>query len=141
LRQPDGRSPKPITPGPAGYLLTSITLGVTIASGLLVHWLDRASFPNVGIWWAAQTVATVGYGDIRAHGHNRSADHLNRDDQRHRFHYRDDCSADVLLYQQEDPAGQAGIRRHRGQADQLSSRIDAIDTTLEDIRTAILTDH
>lgn len=39
------------------------------------------------------------------------------------------------------PLDRRGIRRHRGQADQLSSRIDAIDTTLEDIRTAILTDH
>ena len=50
----------------AGLLIASVTVVVTIAAGFLMWLLDRDEFPNVwlGLWWAVQTVTTVGYGDV-----------------------------------------------------------------------------
>ena len=43
-----------------------VTLSVTVIGGLLMRLTDPDTFSNVwlGLWWAAQTVTTVGYGDI-----------------------------------------------------------------------------
>jgi voltage-gated potassium channel len=55
-----------ITPAIAVQIIALYTT-TAVLIGALVMWLvDDENFPNYGIalWWAAQTVTTVGYGDV-----------------------------------------------------------------------------
>jgi voltage-gated potassium channel len=54
-----------LRPRDAAYLVVAVWLIAVVAWGILEHFIDRDNFPTVwlGMWWALQTVTTVGYGD------------------------------------------------------------------------------
>lgn len=50
----------------AAVIIAAVTVLITVAGGILERVLDQREYPTIGrgIWFALQTVTTVGYGDV-----------------------------------------------------------------------------
>jgi voltage-gated potassium channel len=127
-------NPTPSTARRAGILIGIATIVVAIAGGCLMRLLDPDEFPNIwsGLWWALQTVTTVGYGDhVPANAEGKALAGIV-------------MVTGIGFLSVVTASISAGFvesaRRRRGDDDDVTARLDRIERLLEELASPVAGD-
>jgi voltage-gated potassium channel len=129
-RRSEGR---PLTAQRAIVIIIAATALVTVAGGITIRLLDKKDFGSIGegMWWAVQTVTTVGYGDIVPTGTGGrligAIVMLNGI----AFISLITAAVTALLVEQARQRQQVGKDPHAEALAEISARLDAIEDRLE----------
>jgi voltage-gated potassium channel len=101
----------------AAGIIAAFTVLITVAGGILERLVDHHEFPTIGrgVWFALQTVTTVGYGDLTPRQPRRPVDRRGRDAGRDRVPCRDHSLGDTSLVE-------SSRRRFAAQSEQDATR-------------------
>jgi voltage-gated potassium channel Kch len=116
-----------------GIIITS-TLAVTLAGGVTIRLLDKKDFSSIGegIWWAVQTVTTVGYGDVVPH--STSGRVIATLVMLTGIAFISLITASVTATLVDQNRDQVGEQSLQGRLDEISARLEAIEGHLEEGR-------
>jgi voltage-gated potassium channel len=127
-------NPTPSTARRAGILIGIATIVVAIAGGCLMRLLDPDEFPNIwsGLWWALQTVTTVGYGDhVPANAEGKALAGIVMVTG---IGFLSVVTASISA------AFVESARRRRGDDDDVTARLDRIERLLEEVASPVAGD-
>jgi voltage-gated potassium channel len=114
-------------------IIIGATLTVTIIGGIVIRLVDHKDFSSLGegLWWAVQTVTTVGYGDLvprstvgRVIGTVVMLNGI-------AFISLITASVTALLVEQARQRGQGPDDPVTAQLDRISTRLEAIEARLD----------
>jgi len=115
-----------------GIIITATVL-ITVAGGITIRLLDHQDFGSIGegMWWAVQTVTTVGYGDVVPHdtGGRLIASVVMLTGIA--FLSLITASVTALLVEQARQRRQGPEDPVEGKLDRISARLEAIEARLE----------
>jgi voltage-gated potassium channel len=115
------------------FIIIGATLMVTIVGGIAIRLVDHKDFSSLGegMWWAAQTVTTVGYGDVVPHSTIGRAIGTVVMLNGIAFISLITASVTALLVEQARRRGQGPEDPVTARLDQISGRLEAIEARLE----------
>jgi voltage-gated potassium channel Kch len=125
---------KPLTAKRAARIIGAYTLLITIAGGVLARVVDHRDFHSLGagIWWALQTVTTVGYGDVVPHSTAGRAVGVVVMVSGIGFLTVITASVTAALIEAARARGAAGRDEVMRQLDEVAARLEAIEARLPD---------
>jgi voltage-gated potassium channel len=115
-----------------GIIIVATVL-ITVAGGITIRLLDHKDFSSIGqgMWWAVQTVTTVGYGDVVPHSSVGRAIGSVVMVTGIAFIALVTASVTAMLIEQARQRQEAPEDPLAARLDEIGTRLDAIDARLE----------